>query len=140
MNSKTLVAGLLTGIVSFLLGWLIFGLLLMNYYSSLMTQYDGLLKQEPSIWAILVANLASGLFMAYVFQLGNIRTPFRGFVTGMILSFLITLMFDLYLYAQFNLYSGSLVVLDVVATSIFGGVIGAFLGWWFGRSAKPTAG
>lgn len=136
MNTKTLVGGLIFGIVAFLLGWLIFGMLLMDYYQSNMTSYTGLMKDPMEIWAIAVANLAFGLMMAYVFNLANINTPGKGFTVALIIGLLMQLGFDLFLYAQMNLMSTQLLAVDVIASGIFTGVIGAVLGWWFGRGAK----
>ncbi|RTL57406.1 MAG: hypothetical protein EKK37_15290 [Sphingobacteriales bacterium] len=139
MNTKTLVGGLITGVLAFLLGWLIFGMLLMNYYQSNINSYAGLMKDPMEIWAIAVANLAFGLLMAYVFNLGNVNTPGKGFTTGLILGLLMAVTFDLFLYAQYNLMNKKLIGVDIVATAVFDGVLGAVLGWWFGRGKKAAA-
>ena len=133
MSSKAIIGGILTGVLAFFLGWLIFGFLLMDYYTSGMTQYSGLMKTEPVMWAIAVSNLAYGILMGYIFSLGNINTVKKGFVTGMIISFLFTLIMDLFFFAQFNLYSTSLILVDILANAVFGGILGAFLGWWMSR-------
>lgn len=138
MNTKTLLGALLTGVLAFFLGWLIFGILLMKYYNDNMMQYTGLVKNPPEIWAIAVANLVWGLMLAYVFNLGGVKTVSKGFTTGLILSFLISLSFDLFMRAQFNLYSVNVLAVDVAVSAIFGGVMGAFLGWWFGRGTKTA--
>ena len=41
MNSKLLVAGLVSGIVGFLLGWVIYGMLLMDFMAAHTTVYAG---------------------------------------------------------------------------------------------------
>jgi hypothetical protein len=138
MNTKTLLGALLTGVLAFFLGWLIFGMLLMNYYQSNMTIYDGLMKEPMAMWAIAVANLVFGLMMTYIFTLGNVSTVTKGFTTGLIVTLLMTLGFDLFMYAQFNLYKATLLAVDVIANGLFGGVIGAFLGWWLGRGTKTA--
>lgn len=139
MNTKTLLGGLIIGVLSFLLGWLIFGMLLMNFYQSNTTSYAGLMKDPMELWAIAVANLAFGLLLAYIFNLGNIKTPGKGFTTGFILGLLMTLGFDLYLYSQYNLMNTKLIAVDVVASALFDGVMGAILGWWFGRGNKAAS-
>lgn len=136
MNTKTLLGALIAGIVSFLLGWLIFGILLMDYYNSNMVQYAGLTKNPPEIWVIAVANLVFGLLMAWIFTIANVNTVSKGFSTGLVLGLLMVLGFDLFLYAQMNLYSVKIVALDVVLNAVFAGIIGAVLGWWFGRPVK----
>lgn len=133
MNSKTLIGGFLAAILSFLLGWLIFGILLMDYYAANMKTYEGLTKTEPVMWAIALANLCYGMLLAYIFQLGGIVTASKGFITAMIVSMLTSMSFNLYMHAQMDLYNGSLLVIDVLINMVFGGIVGAFLGWWFGR-------
>ena len=134
MNTKTLLGALIAGVISFLLGWLIFGILLMDYYTSNMVSYTGLIKNPPDILPIAIANLVWGLLVAWIFSMAGINTISRGFSTGFILGFLMTLGFDLFLYAQLNLYNTKVLAVDVVLNGVMGGVIGAILGWWFGRA------
>jgi hypothetical protein len=58
----------------------------------------------------------------------------RGISTGFILGFLMTLGFNLILYAQLNLYNTKILAIDTVLSGVMGGITGAVLGWWFGRS------
>jgi len=136
MNTKTLLGALIAGVISFLLGWLIFGILLMDYYTANMVQYSGLLKNPPEIWAIAIANLAWALLIAWVFSMSGINTVSRGISTGFILGFLMTLGFNSFLYAQFNLYNTKILAIDTVLSGVMGGINGAILGWWFGRSKR----
>jgi len=136
MNTKTLLGALIAGVISFLLGWLIFGILLMDYYTANMVQYSGLVKNPPEIWAIAIANLAWALLIAWVFSMSGINTVSRGISTGFILGFLMTLGFNSFLYAQFNLYNTKILAIDTVLSGVMGGINGAILGWWFGRSKR----
>jgi hypothetical protein len=136
MNTKTLLAGLLAGIITFLLGWLIFGMLLMDFYMSNSTLYTGLMKDPPDFVAIFIANLSWGLLIAYIFNLAGIKTTQNGAITGVILFFLVVLGVDLLYYAQMNLFGLKVVLVDVFVNAIMGGIIGAFVGWWFGRPGK----
>src|SRR3712207_8732781 len=47
MNIRILVATLAGGLTMFLLGWLIFGILLMDYFKANTIQYPGLMKETP---------------------------------------------------------------------------------------------
>ena len=133
MNTKTLVAGLLAAIVTFLIGWLIFGVLLVSYYNSNMLAYPGLLKEPPNVLFIGFANLAWGLMLAYVFSLAGINTASKGLITGFIIFLLICIGFNCMFHAQFNLYSRRVFVVDALANGVLGAISGAFIGWWYGR-------
>ena len=136
MNTKTLLGALIAGVVSFLLGWLIFGILLMDYYAANKVQYPGLLKDPMEIWPIAVADLAWGLLVSWIFSMANIKTVAKGVTVGFLIGFLMVLGFDLFVYAELNLYSTRLLALDVIMNGVMGAASGAVLGWWYGRPAK----
>jgi len=136
MNTKTLLGALIAGVVSFLLGWLIFGILLMDYYAANKVQYPGLLKDPMEIWPIAVADLVWGLLVSWIFSMANIKTVAKGVTVGFLIGFLMVLGFDLFVYAELNLYSTRLLALDVIMNGVMGAASGAVLGWWYGRPAK----
>ena len=135
MNTKTLVNGLLTGVLAFLLGWLIFGILLMDYYTQHMMQYGGLMKNPPDFVYIFIGSVAYGLLLSYVFTMGNVATASKGAIVGLVIGLLIQINFDTFLFAQMNLMGRSLILVDISASAAFSAIIGAFLGWWMGRKA-----
>jgi len=47
MKTKFMLAGLAGGVFYFFLGWLVYGILLMNFYESNTITYDGLNKEMP---------------------------------------------------------------------------------------------
>ena len=77
-----------------------------------------------------------GLLISWIFSIAGIRTVAKGFSTGFILGLLMMLGFDLFLYAQFNLYNVKILGIDVILNAILTGIVGAVLGWWFSRGAK----
>src|SRR6188768_2682603 len=103
MNSKTIIGGIIGGIVAFFAGWLIYGTLLMSFFESHMIHYDGILKSPLVWWAMALGNLVLGYLVAYVLNLGNIANPMKGATVGGIVFFLLTLGIDLCIYAQMNL-------------------------------------
>ena len=62
MDKKIITAAIVGAIVSFLLGWLIYGFLLMDYYTAYSVKYEGLMKDPPEFWAYF----ANGLCWSYL--------------------------------------------------------------------------
>ena len=135
MNTKVLIGAVIGGVVFFLLGWLIFGMLL----GPMMEGYTNMTCMRPeaefNIPLVAVANLVSGLAYAYIFSKMPSVTGFSsGAVQGAIISVIIGLSFDLFFYA-FTTMSTSLVtsVYNVVGNAILGAIGGGVIGWWLGR-------
>lgn len=138
MNSKILIAGVLTGIISFLLGWVVWGMLLMDYYESNMIAYEGLQKENMNMVAMIIAQLAGGILLAYI--IGNFSGTInmqRGAMIGAIVGLLWCLSIDMYYLAMMNMFANnSVIVVDLIVNAIFSAILGAFIGWYMGRGAK----
>ena len=81
MNTKLLLAALIGAIVAFFLGWLVWGILLMDYYNAYTTQYEGLMRNPPVLWALFLSQLAWTFMFAYIFdKWANITTFKSGFM------------------------------------------------------------
>ena len=147
MNTKTLLAALVGGIAAFLLGWLLYGLALADFYESNTTHYEGLMRMvagaTPAVRdmvIIFLSNCVWALMLAYVFtRWAGIDNFMEGMKAGAILSFLIALAYNLSFLAFMNLYSNSLFVVDVIVNTIVGGIIGGVVGWMLGRGKATTA-
>jgi cytochrome bd-type quinol oxidase subunit 2 len=139
MNTKMLLAALGGAITSFLLGWLVFGIALRAVYASQMIEYTDLTKNPPLLWAIFFGGLCFATLLAWVFEKAAVRTVQQGFTYAAIIFFLITLGFDLYLYANMNLFRITFIPMDVILGSLFGGVLGSVVAWIMNRGKKEVA-
>jgi hypothetical protein len=140
MNSKILLATLCGGILMFLLGWLIFGILLMDFYTANTIQYEGLMKEMPNLLLLFISNLLSAFLLSFIFQRwAGIKTFIGGLNGGLIIGLLLGLIYDLYFLASMNLYPVSLMVVDVIANAIMVGLVGGFIGWFLGTGKKKEA-
>lgn len=134
MNSKFLVAGLLGAVVSNLLGWLIYGTLL----ADMMTEVSMAGVQKPMAefnWPFLIlSNLASGYFIAYVFSKWADITSFIGGITaGATIGLFVSMIYDFVFYATTNMMTIKGYLVDIVATIVITGLVGGVVGWWLGR-------
>jgi hypothetical protein len=134
MNSKTLVAIAVGAVASFLLGWLVWGILLMDYYQANTITYDGMMLEKPILWAIFISNIAGATTLGWLFQRMNVTTFGDGFKTGAILWFLYAASINLMFYAMMNWYANtSVMFVDMIVNGVFGGVIGGIMGMMMGR-------
>lgn len=138
MNKQTLLGTLAGGIAFFLLGWVIYGMLLMNFMSA---------NSNTSIWRsegdmIWWALIASNFLWAYLISLVCDWTKTSGFAGGMqkglILGLLSGLALDIGLYANTTFYNSlTPVFADVAASSVMSAIAGGIIGMI--RGGKPSA-
>lgn len=139
MNTKTFISGLAGGIVLFLAGYLVYGVILMDYFVSNTISYPGLFKEPMEIWAIGVGNILWGILLAYIFNMAGILTASAGALKGAIILFLFALGVNFVFYAQMNLYNMSACFVDSIAMAILGGLSGAVIAWLLGRNTGKAA-
>ena len=141
MKQQAIIAALIGAVVSFLLGWLIWGMLTMDYYNANTNPvFAGLQKDPPVLGVILIAQVCWSLLLAYVLDKSGESGFASGFKTGAILFFLIETAMVAMFYATMDIYSGTTIMfVDIALNVIFGGVVGGVVGWWMGRGAKAAA-
>lgn len=135
MNTRVLIAAFVGAIISFLLGWLIYGFLVTDFYSthSLMKYYAGLEKVHPDLLGIFLSCFAYTLLLAVIFgNMANITTAKNGALAGIAISLLMALSFNLSMWSMMNLIGKSIVLLDSLINAATGGIIGAVIAWILG--------
>jgi len=124
MNTrKFLIGGITGGIVYFLLGYVIYGMLLRNYMKPYVAGVDR--GDNLIFWAIILGNLLMGFLLSYVLNRANVSSIADGVVTGAVLGFLITSGFDMLTYGTTHLMSSKQIVLDAAASAVLSGIAGA---------------
>jgi hypothetical protein len=139
MNTKTLIIGIAGGIVVFLTGFLIYGILMMEYFVNNTKSFPGFNKDPMEIWAIATGNIIWGILLAYVFNLGRIKSGSIGALHGAILFFLFSLGTNIVMYGQNNLYSLPLSIVDALCMAILGCIGGAMTAWLLGKISTETS-
>ena len=134
-SKKFLIGTLVGGITLFILGYLIYGLALMSFFTQHSVAPSGSMKAMSDIiwWALILGNLASGALLTYIFlKMGNVNSFGSGAGTGAAIGFFLSLSIDLMNYALQNSFDLTAlfadVVIGIVMTAIAGGIIGAVLG------------
>ncbi len=136
-----LLAGLAAGIVAFLLGWLLFGILLMGYFESNTLSYEGLMKSEEEFnyLGMLLANILTGILIAWLLWRMGVTSIGKGLSDGFTIGLLIYGSMALYYYSMMNWYTGIMpMVVEILANSLWTAVIGGVAATVLGAGRKAS--
>ncbi len=139
MNNRVLVAGLIGGIVIFVLGYLIYGVLLAATMSeNIVTGVER--PMEEFQWAFLIlGNLALGFLLAYILDKANALSFSSGASVGAVVGLLYAAAVDFTLYGVWNVFASMTgPIIDIIATTVMCAIVGGVIGWWYGRGRKAV--
>lgn len=134
---KILRGTIVGGIAFFLLGWLIWGVLLMDFSMNNFDQSIYLPEEEMIWWALILANLFTALMLTLVMNWANVRTLLDGLKIGAIIGALFALSIDLAYYSMTTMIlTFSAIVVDTVAYTLLMAITGLLivLGWGKNRT------
>jgi len=127
---KLILSAIIGGIVLFVLGWLFYGVIFMDF----MNEGYGKIMRDPNdfkMWAIAVANLLQAFFLAWIYPKGyKGGSPAKeGFMFGIDFGLLMGVPYVFYMWAsypikwQFALVDGIIVGFMTVIAGIVIGLI-----------------
>ena len=125
MNVKNfLVAGIVGGIVNFLLGWVFYGMLFNDIYPE---------GEEMNLVLTFLGCLTSGLFVAFIFtKWASITMPLTGLKAGAIIGFFTSLSMNFFMYSN-KAVNYQNIALDVVISIVMGAIVGAAVAFILGK-------
>ena len=131
-TSKILAAGFAGGVAYFFLGYVLYGLLLMDYFTKHSTA-DTSRGDDMIWWSLILGNLLIGFLFAYIFsRWAGISTFMGGLVGGAVIGILLTgaINFNMYGVNDVMTMQGLLsdLVVGTVMFALTGGVVGLVLG------------
>lgn len=132
MNARMLTGAVLGGFTLFVLGGLIYGLLLADFFAVAVS------RDPPDFLLIALGELSFSLALAWMFTRTGAATPADGARQGAILGFLVVLAYGLTLAGTTTIGTLTLYLADAVVTAVRFAVAGAVIGWWYGRAQAPT--
>ncbi|MBE0641611.1 MAG: hypothetical protein IH599_06210 [Bacteroidales bacterium] len=139
MSMRIIYATIAGAVAYFLLGWLVWGILLMVFMQANTTQYPGLMKEAPMLGLYFVSNLAIAFMLAYIFHnWAGFRTAAKGAWGGLIIGACIVISYDLMFFGGMNIYSSTALAVDIVAGTLVLGIVGAVIGWVLGLGKKAA--
>jgi hypothetical protein len=129
---RMLFAAVAGGITFFLLGGLIYAVILGDFYKANLGSATGVMRELPIFWAMVVSQLGLSAVVTYVFLHANVATAAGGLRTGAVLGLLlgIAISFDLYSVTNWSNITVAFVepFVSTVRTALAGAVIGRVLG------------
>jgi len=133
MNAKMIIGGVIGGIIYFLLGWLVYGVIFADSMEgTCMRPHDAVLP----IW-IFIGNVFTGWMLSYVFSRMGVNSMSSGATAGAIIGLLSAIGMDCLMYGTTTMIAEPMhIIIDVVITSVMWAVVGGVVGWWLGRGPK----
>ncbi len=141
MTSRMIVAALISSVIAFFTGWVIFGMLLHNFYEANTVHYSGIVRVEGDmrLWGVYLAQLMWCLMLAYIFgRWARIYTFGNGFIQATIIGLFIFSAFDLFMWSTMNMYNYKLMIVDVVTNALYLGIIGGIVAFILGWKSKTA--
>lgn len=141
-TNKFLVGGIIGGIANFLMGWLVWGILLKSFMEE-HTSVAGKAVMRPeadmNMLALALGNLILGFLMAYVLMKASAKTAMAGATIAGITGLLMSSAFNMFTYSMMYMSDKTAIMVDVAASTVVAAITGAIIGWFYGRRMKSAA-
>ena len=102
---KTLRGTVFGGIAFFLLGWLVYGILLMDFMIDHTNSVANRADEDMVLWAMFVSSLLLGLLLTLFLKRSGAKTWMDGLKTGALFGLILGLSMDLSFYAMTTMYN-----------------------------------
>ena len=132
MNTKMIVAAVAGGLTLFLLGGLIYVLLLADFFTVDVS------RDPANLLYIVPGELVFGCLLAWVLSCYGTSTVVDGAKNGALIGFLIALGYGLIMYGTTTIADLTLYLVDSVVWAVRFACAGAVIGWWYGRGATAN--
>lgn len=125
---KILRGTLFGGIAYFLIGWIVYGVLLYNFFSPMTNTCANRPEGDMVWWAMILSNLLIALFLTLFLKWSGARSVIDGLKTGALFGALFTATIDLSLFSMTTMYKSLLpVVLETVTSAVVMAAVGMII-------------
>lgn len=137
MNAKILKGTIFGGIAYFLLGWLVYGILMADFSLANYNQCMNRPSADMVWWAIILSNLVYALFLSLVLKWSRAESWIDGLKTGSLFGLLFVSTIDLSFYSMTTMYSSvGLMLVDIVVSTVLASIIGTVIVLTWGKAKK----
>ena len=125
------------GIAYFLLGWLIWGILLMNYMSANMNNCAARPDGVMIWWAIIASNLVGALLLTLILNWSKAKGILDGLKTGAIFGLLFASLVDLSFWSMTTTYNSIVpLIIDILASTVVLALVGMVIVLTWGKESQ----
>jgi uncharacterized membrane protein len=139
MNTRFVVAALLGAVSLFVLGFVLWGVLLMDFFQA--NVITDVMKETPDpFWALIVGHLAYATLLTLVIGVWSGATgAIPAMKTAAVVGLLMAVSVDFTMLATAEILNLTASVVDPLVTTVQSAVTGAVIGWWLGREEAAPA-
>ena len=144
-TNKFLIGGIIGGVANFLLGWVVWGMLLMSFMKEHTTDLGKALMRKDAngedtmiLWALIVANLLLGFLLSYILNKAGTMSAGAGAATGAVVGLLMSAAINSFNYAFMDLSDMTAMGADIAASTVVTAIVGAVIGWYLGSGKKAA--
>ena len=122
------------GILYFLLGWLVYGILLMDYFMANTNQCANRPEGEMIWWAMIVSTFLVALLLTLVLKWAKAKSITDGLITGAIFGSLFTATIDFSFWSMTTMYNSLLSILvEIIVSAVIYALIGMVIVLTWGK-------
>lgn len=131
---KILKGTIFGGLAYFLIGWLVYGIILMDFFMSNSNQCANRPGGEMIWWAIIVSNLCAALLLTIFLDRSNAKSVADGVTTGAIFGALFTATIDLSFWSMTTMYNSIWpIVVEIAVSAVIYALIGMVIVLTWGK-------
>ena len=129
MDIKKLSIGTIAGaIVFFLLGWLVYGILLQDFMRHHLGHVGIIGRKDMKFTFLIAGQVVQGLLFTYILLKANVSSLVGGLIMGAVLGFLMAVAVDFTMYGTSIVMSKYGMLADVIASTVISAIAGAVIG------------
>lgn len=131
---KILRGTIFGGVFYFLLGWLVYGILLMDYFMANMNQCAGRPAGEMIWWAIIASNLLTALLLTLILNWAKAKGVVDGLKFGAIFGALFTSIIDFSFWSMTTMYTSiATILIEIVVSAVVLALVGMVIVLTWGK-------
>jgi uncharacterized membrane protein len=135
VNKNFAIATLAGTVAFFILGYVLYGLLLMGFFQSNAGSAMGVSKETPDFLWLILGNLVTAAFLGVLLGWKGANDVASGAKAGALVGFLLSLGYGLTMFATSNISNLTATLVDPFVSAILFGVTGAVMGMMLGKGA-----